>query len=78
LPEDVMVGAVVFGQEQMQKAIDAIHELVRAGGKPEWDWQPAPKDEALNARVTEHAQPELLAAYQIRDKQARSTKLKEV
>ncbi len=78
LPEDVMLGAVVFGHEQMQVAIDAIHELVRDGGKPEWDWQPAPKDEALIASVTAVAQEPLLAAYQIRDKQARSTKLKEV
>ncbi len=77
LPEDVMLGAVVFGHDQMQVAIDAIHELVRDGGKPEWDWQPAPKNEALIARVTELAQPALLAAYQIRDKQARSAKLKE-
>ena len=67
LSEDVMLGAVVFG-----------HELVREGGKPEWDWQPAPKNEALIARVTELAQNDLLAAYQLRDKQARSTKLKEV
>lgn len=78
LPEDVMLGAVVFGHEQMQIAIDAIHELVREGGKPEWDWQPAPKNEALIARVTELAHGDLLAAYQLRDKQARSTKLKEV
>jgi len=62
----------------MQIAIDAIHELVREGGKPEWDWKPAAKNEPLIARVTELAQAELLAAYQIRDKQARSTKLKEV
>ena len=78
LSEEVMLGAVVFGHEQMQIAIDAIHELVREGGKPEWDWQPAAKNEPLIARVTELAQANLLAAYQIRDKQARSTKLKEV
>jgi polyribonucleotide nucleotidyltransferase len=78
LPEDVMLGAVVFGHEQMQAAIDAIHDLVREGGKPEWDWQPAPKDEALISRVTGIAYNELLAAYQLRDKQQRSTKLKEV
>src|SRR5690349_20694422 len=78
LPEDVMLGAVVFGHEQMQTAIDAIHELVREGGKPEWDWQPAPKNEALISRVTEIAKPELEAAYQLRNKQARSAKLKEV
>ncbi|MCG1047627.1 MULTISPECIES: polyribonucleotide nucleotidyltransferase [Mycetohabitans] len=78
LPEEVMLGAVVFGHEQMQVAIDAIHDLVKEGGKPEWDWQPAPKDEALIARVTELALAELQAAYQIRQKQQRSAKLKEV
>jgi polyribonucleotide nucleotidyltransferase len=78
LSEEVMLGGVVFGHEQMQIAIDAIHDLVREGGKPEWDWQPAAKNEPLIARVTELAQAELLAAYQIRDKQARSAKLKEV
>ncbi len=78
LSEEVMLGGVVFGHEQMQIAIDAIHDLVREGGKPEWDWQPAAKNEPLIARVTELAQAELLAAYQIRDKQARSSKLKEV
>src|SRR5690349_2285226 len=78
LPEDVMLGAVVFGHEQMQTAIDAIHELVREGGKPEWDWQAAPKNEALIARVNEIAGNELLSAYQTRDKQARSAKLKAI
>jgi polyribonucleotide nucleotidyltransferase len=73
-----MLGAVVFGHEQMQVAIDAIHELVREGGKAEWDWQPPAKDEALIARVTELAQANLVAAYQIRNKQERSTKLKEI
>jgi polyribonucleotide nucleotidyltransferase len=78
LPEDVMLGAVVFGHEQMQTAIDAIHELVREGGKPEWDWQPAAKNEALIAQVTALAQADLQATYQIREKQARSAKLKEI
>ncbi|KLU28251.1 polynucleotide phosphorylase/polyadenylase [Caballeronia mineralivorans PML1(12)] len=78
LTEEVMLAAVVFGHDQMQIAIDAIHELVAEGGKPEWDWTPAPKNEPLIARVTELAQAELLSVYQIRDKSARSAKLKEV
>ncbi len=78
LPEDVMLGAVVFGHEQMQTAIDAIHDLVREGGKPEWDWQPAAKDEALISRVTALVDADLQAAYQIRQKSARSEKLKAV
>jgi len=78
LPEDVMLGAVVFGHEQMQTAIDAIHDLVREGGKPEWDWQPAAKDEALISRVTALVNADLQDAYQIRQKSARSEKLKAV
>jgi polyribonucleotide nucleotidyltransferase len=78
LTEEVMLGAVVFGHDQMQVAIDAIHELVAEGGKPEWDWAPASKNEPLIARVAELAQADLLAVYQIRDKSARSAKLKEV
>ena len=41
LPEDVMLGAVVFGHEQMQVAIKAINELKAEAGKPAWNWQPA-------------------------------------
>lgn len=78
LTEEVMLAAVVFGHDQMQVAIDAIHELVAEGGKPEWDWAPAAKNEPLIARVAELAQADLLSVYQIRDKSARSAKLKEV
>ena len=55
LPEDVMLGAVVFGHEQGKIAIDAIHDLVRQAGKPAWDWQPPAKDEAFIAKVTGEA-----------------------
>ena len=78
LPEDVMLGAVVFGHNEMQKAIDAIHELVKEGGKPEWDWQPAEKNEALIARVQHFAEADLRAAYQMRSKQERQQQLKRV
>ena len=72
LSEDVMLGAVVFGHEQGNIAINAIHELVRDAGKPVWDWKPAAKDEALIAKVAELGQAKLEAAYQIRNKQART------
>jgi polyribonucleotide nucleotidyltransferase len=78
LPEDVMLGAVVFGHDQMQAAINAIHELVRDAGKPAWEWQPAPKDEALMAKLVQIAGPGLKAAYEIRSKQARTQKINEV
>ena len=78
LSEEVMLGGVVFGHEQAQVAINAINDLVREGGKPEWEWQAAPKNDALIAKVTAVAEAGLREAYQIRQKQARSTKLKEV
>ncbi|WP_019936391.1 polyribonucleotide nucleotidyltransferase [Bordetella sp. FB-8] len=78
LPEDIMLGAVVHGHEQMQSVINAIHDLVREAGKPDWDWQPAAKNEALISAVTAVAQEGLAAAYQVREKQARTAKLREV
>ncbi len=78
LPEDVMLGAVVFGHEQMQAAIKAINALVVDAGKPEWDWKPAARDEALIARVTALAEADVRGAFQIKQKQARTQALKEV
>ncbi len=72
LSEDIMLGAVVFGHEQGNIAINAINELVRDAGKPEWNWQPPAKDETLIAKVQALAQAKLEAAYQIRNKQART------
>jgi polyribonucleotide nucleotidyltransferase len=78
LSEEIMLGGVVFGHEAANIAISAIQELVRDAGKPEWDWKPEPKNEALIAQVTELAEAGLRDAYQIRQKQARSTQLKQV
>jgi polyribonucleotide nucleotidyltransferase len=72
LSEEIMLGGVVFGHEQGNVAINAIHDLVRDAGKPVWDWQPPAKDEAFIAKVTELAEGPLRAAYQIRSKQART------
>ena len=81
LPEDVMLGAVVFGHEQGKIAINAIHELVREAGKPLWadngTWAPEAKDEAFIEQVGTLAEPKLRAAYQIRSKQARTQALRE-
>ena len=78
LSEEVMLGAVVYGHDQMQTAINAINDLVREAGKPEWDWAAAPKDEPFIAKVTALAEAPLREAYQIRQKGARSDKLKEI
>ena len=72
LSEEIMLGAVVFGHEQGVIAINAIHELVRDAGKPVWDWTAPAKDEVLIAKVVALAEEKLAAAYQIRNKQART------
>jgi polyribonucleotide nucleotidyltransferase len=78
LPEDVMLGAVVFGHTEMQKAINAINELVEQAGKPEWDWQAPAKDEALVARLQELVGARLEEAYNITVKQTRSQAVKAI
>ncbi len=78
LSEEVMLGAVVFGHTEMQKAINAINELVEEAGKPEWDWQPPVKDEALVARLKDLVGAKLEEAYSITSKQARSQRVKEI
>jgi polyribonucleotide nucleotidyltransferase len=70
LSEEIMLGAVVFGHEQGNIAINAIHDLVRDAGKPMWDWKAPAKNEPLIAKVGELAGGKLAAAYQIRNKQA--------
>ncbi len=78
LSEKTMLEAVMFGHREMQVAINAINELVAEAGKPAWDWQPAPKNEALIARIGEICGQGLKDAYAIRSKQARTEKLREV
>ena len=72
LSEEIMLGGIVFGQEQSNVAINAIHDLVRDAGKPAWDWAAPAKDEAFIAKVTAIAENPLREAYQIRSKQART------
>jgi len=72
LSEEIMLGGVVYGHEQSRIAINAINELVRDAGKPEWSWQAPARDEALIAQVAALGQAKLEAAYQIRSKQART------
>ena len=72
LPEDVMLGGIVFGHNAGNVAINAIHELVRDAGKAAWDWKAPAKDEPLIAKVGALAQAKLAAAYQLRNKQART------
>ncbi len=78
LSEEIMLGAIVFGHEQGNIAISAIHDLVRDAGKPVWDWKAPAKDEVLIAKVVALAEEKLAVAYQIRNKQARTHATREV
>jgi polyribonucleotide nucleotidyltransferase len=78
LSEDVMLGAVVFGHEQMQVAIKAIKELAAEAGKPAWEWAPAAPAADLVAAVAAQAEAALGEAYKITDKQARYARVAEI
>ena len=82
LPEEIMLGAVVFGHDQGQVAIKAIKEFVAEAGKPGWlesgIWAAQAKDEAFENKIAELAEEGLRAAYQIRTKQARTQAVRTV
>lgn len=68
LTEEEMLGAVTYGHEQMQVAIQAIAELAQEAGKPAWDWAPAPKPEGVADQVKALIGNGLAEAYQHSDK----------
>jgi polyribonucleotide nucleotidyltransferase len=78
LPEEVMLGAVVYGHQQMQCVIDAINEIAEEAGRPLWDWEPPTQNSDLLAKLEAAALSELEAAYQIKLKQARSQRVDEI
>ena len=68
LSEDVMLGAVVFGHQQMQVAIDAINALVAEAGRPKWNWTAPAKNDALIGALQAAIGDKLSTAFQVRDK----------
>jgi len=75
LPEDVMLGSVVFGHQQMQAAITAINELAAEVNAPVWEWQAAVSNEDLAKAVADASASVFGEAYQIADKQERYLRL---
>jgi polyribonucleotide nucleotidyltransferase len=75
LSEEIMLGAVVFGHDQMLPVIRMINELADEAGKPLWDWTPPAKHQTLVDKVVAIAEAGLREAYAMRQKQARSEKL---
>jgi polyribonucleotide nucleotidyltransferase len=78
LSEEVMLGAVVFGHEQMQAVISAINEMAAEAGKDAWDWTAPEPDVALIEKVAAIAAEDINAAFKIKSKGERSSKLDEV
>ena len=78
LSEDVMLGAVMYGHEQMQTAIDTINELAAETSKPAWDWEAPAEDEELTSAVASQAQSGMSEAYQISDKMDRQAAVGDV
>jgi len=78
LPEDVMLGAVLFGHEQMQAVITAIKEFAAEVGNPAWEWTPSVVDDALAQKLAEDYTAALTEAYQIADKLQRQDAVRAV
>lgn len=78
LSEDVMLGAIVYGHEQMQTVISAINEFADEAGVIPWEWQPVERDPALIEKVTQVAEADLRDAFKIKQKQARTEAIKAV
>ncbi|SDY75952.1 polyribonucleotide nucleotidyltransferase [Nitrosomonas sp. Nm33] len=78
LSEEIMLGAVMFGHEQMQIVIDVINEFVDEAGVTAWDWKPTEKDLVLTERISQLAEADLRNAFQLKQKQVRNETIKEI
>lgn len=78
LSEEVMLGAVMYGHDQMQAVIHAIRDLATDAGKPTWDWVSPQTNESLLDEVRGRCEEDLTAAYQIAEKLARQTRVSEL
>ncbi len=78
LPEDIMLGAVLFAHQEMQVVVQACAELARDAGKPRWDWQAAEVDAGLKAQVEQYFASPIEMAYTITDKAKRYESLSDL
>jgi polyribonucleotide nucleotidyltransferase len=78
LAEDVMLGAVEFGRKEMKAVINVINELADEAGVTVWDWAPAEQDASLTDRITQLAEADLRAAFDLKQKQARTEAIDKV
>ncbi|MCC2638369.1 MAG: pnp [Moraxellaceae bacterium] len=78
LSEDEMLGAVLFGHDEMQVAIRAIKEFAAEVGNARWEWAAPAKNEAVKAALKAAFEASISEAYTIREKQDRYTRLGEI
>lgn len=78
LPEDIMLGAVLYAHQEMQAAVQACAELARDAGKPRWDWQPVAAKTALTDALVKDFGDSIGMAYRITDKAKRYDRLGEL
>ncbi|ACE82892.1 polyribonucleotide nucleotidyltransferase [Cellvibrio japonicus] len=78
LPEDIMLGAVLYGHQEMQAVIQACAELARDAGKARWDWQPVPENTELKTAIKAAFGVAIGDAYRITDKAERYNRLGEL
>jgi len=78
LSEEVMLGSVVFGHEQMQTAIQAINEFSAEVNTTPWEWQAPEADQTLNAKVSSQCESDITQAYSVADKMQRQDRLSEI
>lgn len=78
LSEEIMLGSVLFGHEQMQVAINAINEFAQAAGTGKIEWSATAANTELEKQVASHVEADIKAAYQIPEKLIRQDKLKEI
>jgi polyribonucleotide nucleotidyltransferase len=71
LSEEVMLGAVMYGHEQMQTVVTAVNEFAAEVNTPKWDWQPVAENTALKDKIKALAEAGITEAYQISDKMER-------
>ena len=78
LSEEIMLGAVMYGHEQMQTVINAINEFADEAGVAAWDWTPPETDTSLEAKIASIAESDLRQAFRLKQKQARNEAIEEV
>ncbi len=78
LPEDVMLGAVVYGHEQQQVVIENIRAFAQEVGTPAWDWTAPEADTDLEQTVAEQCRDLIREGYSITDKLSRRDRLSEI